>query len=325
MIKVSVIVPIYNSVNYIEHCICSLFEQTFNDIEYIFVDDASTDNSIEKIKDLLLRYPDRASRCQFICNKKNQGVSTSRNRGLSIAQGEYVYFCDNDDWISPNMLQSMYSYAQLENSDLVLCDPIAVYSNGREERIPIVYPKTDRIIALRKYISSVWNPIWNMLIKRNLFQNNGITFPDGKNMCEDYNVSTKLLLKAAKPIHCQKAYYYYNRANSSSFLSRQDKNANRMKIEVNIDLINFFKQEGVYSTYKKELCWRLLNAKQELSFEPASYDEFLAIVPESHKYILSCPYLNWKVKLNMWCLTRKLRLIAQFFSFCQKLKHETRV
>lgn len=276
------------------------------------------------VKGLLEHFPNRKAHCLFVRNEMNRGVSTSRNRGLEVASGEYIYFCDNDDWVAKEMLESMYGHAKSKNSDLVLCDMIAVYSNGRTDRIPVVYPNVNRVTALKKYISSVWNPIWNMLIRRDLFQKNYISFPEGKNMCEDYNVSTKLLLKAENPIHLGEAYYYYNRGNLSSFLHGKKPEANWMKIAVNIDLIDYFKREGVYGIYKKELCWRLLNAKQELCFSPVTYGEFLSIFPESHTYILSCPYLSRKVKLTMWCLTHHLRFVSEFASFCRRLKYKNR-
>lgn len=271
MSKVSVVVPIYNSSSYIKQCVCSLFEQTLKDIEYIFVDDASVDDSVDTIKDVLKIYPSRASQCKFLYNERNLGVSSSRNRGLKVASGDFVCFCDNDDWLDRNMLLSMYNYAEYYKSDLVLCNAISVEC-GEEKLLSIQYPNINRIEALRKYISSIWNPIWNMLIKRDLFFDNNIFFPDGKNMCEDYYVSTKLLLNSVNPLHINEAYYYYNRSNPSSFLHNQSEDSNRMKLDVNLDLISYFKEKGEYELYKKELCWRLLNAKQELCFQRSTFN-----------------------------------------------------
>lgn len=320
MSKVSVVVPIHNSSQYIKKCVCSLFEQTLKDVEYIFVDDASIDDSVNVIKEILKMYPNRQSQCKFIYNEKNIGVSSSRNKGLMAASGDFICFCDNDDWIDRNMLLSMYNYTEYYKSDLVLCDAISV-EYEEEKLLRICYPNTDRIAALRKYISSIWNPIWNMLIKRDLFFDNNIFFPEGKNMCEDYYVSTKLLLNSSNPVHIDKAYYYYNRSNSSSFLHNQSEESNRMKLDVNLDLISYFKEKGEYELYKKELCWRLLNAKQELCFQRDTFKVFMSIFPESHKYILSCPYLSKKVKVTMWCLIHHLRFVSEILVFCRKLKY----
>lgn len=318
--QVSIIVPVHNSSSYIEQCVRSLFEQTFDNIEYIFVDDASSDNSIDIIKKISKAYPNRVPQCKFIYNENNIGVSSSRNRGLNFASGEFVCFCDNDDWMDKNMICYMYNYAETNKSDLVICDAVSV--DGNEEKIlHIQYPNIDKFKALRIYISSTWNPIWNMLINRNLFFEKNIFFPDGKNMCEDYYVSTKLLLNSANPVHVDKALYYYNRSNPSSFLHNQNEKSNRMKIDVNLDLISYFKEKELYEYYKKELCWRLLNAKQELCFYRESFTNFISIFPESHKYILSCTFLSTKVKLTMWCLTHHLRVVSELLSLFRKLKY----
>lgn len=320
MNKVSVVIPIHNSSLYIKKCVTCLFKQTLKEVEYIFVDDASSDDSVNIIKKTLKEYPKRALQCKFIYNKENLGVSSSRNKGLMIASGEFISFCDNDDWMDKNMLLCMYHHAKSNKSDIVLCDAISV--NGNTKKIlHIQYPNTDKINALRSYIASTWNPIWNMLIKRNLFFDNNIFFPKGKNMCEDYYVSTKLLLNSINPIHINKALYYYNRSNPKSLLHNQDEKSERIKIEINLDLITYFKEKEKYELYKKELCWRLLNAKQGLCFYRNSFRDFKSIFPESHKYIISCPYLSLKVKLTMWCLTHHLSIMSEILVICRYLKY----
>lgn len=321
MSQVSVIIPIHNASLYIKKCVLSLFEQTLNDVEFIFVDDASEDDSMDIIKSILETFPNRVSQCRFIYNEENIGVSSSRNKGLRIASGKFICFCDNDDWLDNTMLANMYYYALNHDSDCILCNITAVYDK-KTEIICVQYPNTGKINALRTYISSTWNSVCNMMVKRNLFFDYNIFFPEGKNMCEDYYVSTKLLLNAKNPIHLGESYYYYNRSNQFSFLHNQNAKSNQTKIEVNLDLIDYFKKEGKYDIYKTELCWRLLNAKQELCFCQETFKDFMSIFPESHEYILSCPYLSAKVKLTMWCLTHHLRFISKFLSFCRKLKYK---
>lgn len=103
------------------------------------MDDASTDDSINIIKEILKKYPSRVSQCKFIYNKENLGVSSSRNKVLMVTSGEFICFCDNDDWMDKDMLLSMYHYAKSNKSDLVLCDAISVDCNG-EEILHIQYP-----------------------------------------------------------------------------------------------------------------------------------------------------------------------------------------
>lgn len=90
-VNVSVIIPIFKVRNFIERCACSLFEQTLKDVEYIFVDDASPDDSIDILKACIERYPERRGQVRILVHEHNQGLPAARNTGLVVATGEYVY------------------------------------------------------------------------------------------------------------------------------------------------------------------------------------------------------------------------------------------
>lgn len=319
MTKVSVIIPVFNSQKYIKKCLQSIIGQTLEDIEIIIVDDCSTDETITIVQQIANE--NKSKPITIIHNETNCGVSISRNKGINIARGEFIYFCDNDDWIAIDMLEIMYNHAISYNSDLVMCDLIAVYPN-RTEIIEVAYPSySDKTTALKRYISSTWNSVCNIIAKRSLYENHKINFPAGLNMCEDYLVSTQLIYKANNPCHLPKALYYYNRTNTSSFLHNINESRRQMKIEVNLLAISFFKKEGSYENYKMELCWRLLESKQELCFRKETFEQFIKIYPESHKYILTCPYLSRKVKVTMWCLTHNLKAISIIATLFRRIKY----
>ena len=103
--KVSVIVPIYNVEAYIERCAISLFEQTLDDIEYIFVNDCTPDNSMMILSEVLSRYPQRKEQVRIINQPKNQGAAKAREDGIKEARGEYIIHCDSDDWVDKNIYQ----------------------------------------------------------------------------------------------------------------------------------------------------------------------------------------------------------------------------
>ena len=111
MIKVSVIVPIYNVGNYIKKTVCSLFEQTISDVEYIFVDDCSTDNSPNIVKP----YVDNDNRIKYIRAKSNQGVSHARNLALKEAQGQFIAFLDSDDIWNEDKLEKQICFMNEKN------------------------------------------------------------------------------------------------------------------------------------------------------------------------------------------------------------------
>ena len=122
MPKISIIIPIYNVAKYIEKCVCSLMEQTLDDIEYIFVNDCTLDNSIEILQKTLEKYPNRKDSCKIIHHDTNKGPAVTRNTGLELAIGEYIAFCDSDDWVEITMYEELYNKAKKENADIVYSD-----------------------------------------------------------------------------------------------------------------------------------------------------------------------------------------------------------
>ena len=120
--KVSVIVAIYNSEKYIEECARSLFTQTLDEIEYIFVNDATPDNSICILKNVLKEYPNRQSYAKIINLETNGGIAHARQIGISQASGEYIIHADSDDWVDNDMYERLYVYAKETNSDIVGCN-----------------------------------------------------------------------------------------------------------------------------------------------------------------------------------------------------------
>ena len=120
--KVSIVVPIYGVEKYIERCARSLFEQTYEDIEYVFVNDATLDNSIQKLNEIIDKYSHRREHIKVLSHKENKGLPAARNTGLSVVTGEYIYHCDSDDWIEKDMIQSLCEKVIQEKADIVWCD-----------------------------------------------------------------------------------------------------------------------------------------------------------------------------------------------------------
>ena len=129
---VSVLVPVYNVSKYIERCAHSLFQQTFDDIEYVFVNDCSPDDSIKKLQKVIEQYPNRKKRVQIIHHDKNRGASVSRNTCLENSTGKYIQFIDSDDWIESDMIETMYNKAETESADIVVCDFVIEKANTKE-------------------------------------------------------------------------------------------------------------------------------------------------------------------------------------------------
>ena len=116
MVKVSVIVPIYNAAEYLEQCLDSIVNQTLKDIEIILIDDGSTDGSSEICKKYLTDFR------VIYYHKENEGLAAARDDGMLRASGEYIGFVDSDDWIKTDMYEKMYNAAKSNNSDIVFCN-----------------------------------------------------------------------------------------------------------------------------------------------------------------------------------------------------------
>ena len=129
MIKVSVIVPVYNTEKYLRRCLDSLVNQTLREIEIIIVNDASPDNSIEIMREYERKYKNKVVVIDLKVNVKQGGA---RNEGINIAKGEYIGFVDSDDWVDKEMYKELYNKAKENNADIVDSDYILSKGIGQD-------------------------------------------------------------------------------------------------------------------------------------------------------------------------------------------------
>ena len=173
MIKVSVIIPVYNVEIYIEKCINSLINQTLKEIEFIFVNDGSPDNSVSIIK----KYQKKDKRIKLL-EKENGGQASARNLGMKHAKGEYIAFVDSDDYVKENMYELMYNRAKKDNLDIVMCENYLVYNDRIEEKKNSITENDEQIITPEKYITLSPSPC-NKIIKKEYIEKCKFTFPEG--------------------------------------------------------------------------------------------------------------------------------------------------
>lgn len=131
MIKISAIIPVYNTELYLSECIESILNQTLDDFELILVNDGSTDNSLSIIN----RYANMDNRIKVVDLKMNVGVGEARNRGINCATGEFIIFIDSDDLIKNYMFEKMYIHAKKTNAEIVLCDTGTLSSDGCQKSV----------------------------------------------------------------------------------------------------------------------------------------------------------------------------------------------
>ena len=308
--KVSVIVPIFKVRDFIERCACSLFEQTLTSMEYIFVDDASPDDSIGILKECIERYPKRKNQVRIIVHDKNLGLTAARDTGLRVATGKYIAHCDSDDYVDTNMYKLLSEKAESDNADVVFCDFYFKYDGDKLERYNCVSSsyKDDWVKA---YIGSGWTVIWNMIARRDLYERHTLRPPRTITYCEDFHLSVRLLHYSNVISKVELPLYYYNQENKGSIMSLLNQKHALDECMAYNEIIDFFKGEGKFDEYQKELAWRVLKNKQDLVLDVESHEEFMNIHPWSHKYILSCPesFCNRKIKIMMLLLVHHCSFI----------------
>ncbi|NDV46714.1 glycosyltransferase [Paludibacter sp. 221] len=232
--KVSIILPVHNAGGYLSKCIESLLAQTLKDIELIVVLDCPTDGS-DKVA---YRFAEHDMRVKVLENTENLHVGLSRNRGLEIATGEYVGFCDHDDYVAPHMYEDAYRTACETASDLVVCDVDFVDSEGGlsrslkypsgmsgEEFKRAVFPALLALYSKQDY--SYGKTVWNMLFRRDFLEKNDLKFDDNRLVtAEDALLLSKAYFLTDRISHCEspQAVYYHvghgsNTSNSYAWLN----------------------------------------------------------------------------------------------------------
>lgn len=209
---VSVIVPVYNVAPYLARCVDALLGQTYPRLEILLVDDASTDSSRQIIAD----YAGRDARIVPLYQAQNQGVSAARNRALDAMTGQWVCFCDGDDWYAPDFVEKMLACARREQADYVVCNYRIVSSGGMTiagNGLGGVFPGC----GARQMIACGPTASWVHLIRRELFERHAVRYPVGIRQSEELPVMPVLAKYATRTAVCGEALYaYFQRGDGTS-------------------------------------------------------------------------------------------------------------
>lgn len=239
MIEVSVIIPVYNKEKYIEKCIESVLSQTLKEIEILIINDGSTDNSLEKIKEY--SYDKRV----ILIDKKNEGVSKTRNLGLRLAKGKYILYIDADDYIDKNMLEDMYKKIKVDSLDLLTSDIKRVKNDEIIRLEKDLEISEEDILSGEEYLKLLlqelaFGAVWNKLIKREICISNNIFFNEKIFLGEDYNFLCRLSKYLNRIGKLNYYYYYYVQEDNESCIVKS-KNIDDVIVGYS-DLENFYKE-----------------------------------------------------------------------------------
>lgn len=316
-IPVTVIVPIYGVEAFVERCVRSLFGQSLSNIEYIFVNDCTRDQSMRIINRLITEYEIPVLNIKIISHDKNRGLAAARNSGLAAATGDYIFHCDADDWIEKNAMEDMYILASKKQADMVWCDWFLSFRNNERymSQLGTEYP----LDYLKAMLSGKLKfNVWNKLVKRDLYLNNEITFPECYDMGEDMTM-IKLAVFAKEVAYLPKALYHYVQLNTNSY-TKKISEKRLCQILYNTNCTIDFIQEKLGNGLDKEIQFFKLNIKLPflISNDKKSYIRWLEWYPEANKYIdqNAFPFRTrliqkmamrrwfWVLKLYYWLVIR---------------------
>lgn len=238
MPKVSVILPVYQADGFLARTLRSLFGQTLEDMEYIIVDDASTDRSMAIVDAILSHYPERRSQVVILTHRYNTGVGTARHDGLLRATGDYVIHCDADDWLEPEAYQLMYETAVRTDADMVICDFVVEHNNrksmSRHEQANRSDTRLlDDILTRRAHAA-----VWNKMIRRSFIERHSIDFTRGLRVCEDLMFCLRALIYNPRISYLHQPLYHYDRSINPNPLSHKRKTYDAGQIRIWLDALD---------------------------------------------------------------------------------------
>lgn len=210
---VSIIIPVYQAVQYLDDCLITVTQQTYNNLEIILVDDGSTDGS-----SLLCNVWSKKDKRIKVIHKKNGGRSEARNVGLSEAKGSYILFIDSDDWVANTMIEKLVNSLERANADMAVCQFTNVFPNGKRKENTIS-GKGTQILNRREFFSlllkddMITNHLWRMLFKRKIISK--VSFPKGKDF-EDIYTMPELVSDCRKIICIDDVEYFYRHNKNSA-------------------------------------------------------------------------------------------------------------
>lgn len=312
---VSVIIPIYRVEKYVKRCAKSLFTQDLTEnVEFIFVDDASPDRSVEKVEQLLDEFPQRKPQTRIIRHKVNKGLPDARNTGLEFACGDYVLHVDSDDYIEPNMLSVMLSAVQKEDADVVWCDWfLSLEYNERRMYEPML--STPHEIVSTMLAGGMKFNVWNKLVRRSLYTDNNISFPSGNGMGEDMTMIL-LCAHAKKVKHICETLYHYVKTNSGAF-SQTYSDAHLTQLKNNVEWVAEYLTDHFGSEYVPMLPFLQLEVKFPFLLMPDN--KYLKLwtewYPEANRMIFKNNQISLRSRIVQWCASHRLWLFVKAYRY----------
>lgn len=311
-ITISIIIPLYNAESYVNECLSSLKEQTFTNWEAIIIDDGSKDKSLEVCSEYI------AGDQRFkIISKQNEGVSITRNKGIQLAKGDFIFFLDADDYLlDKNCFEVLTNLAQINQLDFIRFEYKAIDNhnnylfNNRNKHIRKRF--YHKIVTPVDYCNKIaYNEFFLCFsfFKSSILRENNIQFINGCRMREDADFIIKYLYYCKKIMYIPNEYYAYRKHNNAATSINLKNYESDLKLV--FDSLNTFKNKCSNIEYKKYIYKFLstLAAEQRCSVHTKYYRQIVNNFPiKSTRYKLSKYRIAEKIYLSLLHLLRKINI-----------------
>ena len=309
MPKVSVIIPVYNVEQYIERCARSLFEQTLDDIEYIFVNDCTPDKSMEVLARVLDDYPTRKDQVRIIDMPVNSGQAKVRKVGIEAATGDYIIHCDSDDWVDVTIYEKMWRKAVTEDLDMVICgfffmDGERIISTNLNDY------KGFETLKCAIIANEIAPSLWSKLIRKGFYNNidEWPVFNYGEDMAILIPITyqCKSIGRLDEPLY----FYYLNPKGICESIPLSTKIEQQI---ANTDFVTqYITKHGGGKNFHTELLHRKCSVKMNCWKLP--WREYLSIYPETNLYLLFDSNISLVEKMGHLTKCLGIHGISKLFS-----------
>lgn len=272
-----------------ERCARSVFEQTYDNLEYVFVDDASDDQSIVILNRVLHDYPKWLDRVHIIRHNQNRGAAAARNTAVTTCQGEFVFHVDADDWVENNAIELLVKKQQETNADIVTGEAIDVDDGKKNKHLSGGWDLDRETLLVRLLTYQVSTVLWRRLIRKRLYTDNNISCDERGSGGDDFQVFPRLVYYADTVSGIEDCIYYYNKSNRHSITNNVNNN-----VEIQIQglvsvkvIVAFFSDKEPYlrkivaGMDVKNIHFRMVN--NVLNKNRKGYEVFLKYMKESDR------------------------------------------
>ncbi len=258
--KLSIIVPVYNMTkeNKLQHCLDSLLNQTITDYEVIAVDDASTDHSLEVLREYERNQPDKM---KVLALEENHRQGGAKNAGLAVCSGEYIGFIDSDDWILPNMYERLLAAAEEQDADYAVCNLTRVYEYtmqvAENEASMDADINGELTEDMRKRLIFHSGALVCRVYRRHMFMEPELRFPEHM-FYEDNAIGVELVMRAKRVAYINEPMYFYLQDSNSTVHVISEERC-RDRLEAMRILLRMAKEGGYLERFRDELEYKFIN------------------------------------------------------------------